>query len=397
MRFVFLNRFYWPDEPATAQLLADLAEALAARGHAVTIIASRPGNPSAPLVETHRGVLIRRVRGTRWSRFGLAGKAVDFATFYFAALTRLAFTAQRGDLVVALTDPPLIGIGAWLVARACGARIIHWVQDIYPEVAITLTGYEWPRVFRPLRNLAWRHSDACVTLGADMAAVLARAGVAASKIILSPNWAPAGLTPQPAHAARLLRAEWNLTGKFIALYSGNFGRVHDLEPLLEVAKHLRAHPHIALVFVGAGAQRAALIAEAQRRDLANVHFHPSQPRAHLAESLALGDVHFVTLRPGCETSVFPSKLYGIAAIGRPVVFVGPRDCELARLVRVQNFGLAFTRDEAPGIAAALVTLSAAPADCARLSAAALAFAHATGGADRAARDWAALAEAIVTI
>ncbi|MDB6128012.1 MAG: glycosyl transferase group 1, partial [Verrucomicrobia bacterium] len=188
-RIIFVNRFYWPEEPATAQLLTDLAEAMASAGHRVTVIASHSRRRGVVRAEVRHGVEIRRVRGTRWASGGGLGKAVDFLTFYLGACLMLLFTARKGDAVIALTDPPLIGVGAWIAARMRGARVFHWVQDIYPEIAMELTGHRWLAVARPLRNLAWRHADGCVVLGADMGAVLVQAGVPPEKITLSPNWA----------------------------------------------------------------------------------------------------------------------------------------------------------------------------------------------------------------
>jgi glycosyltransferase involved in cell wall biosynthesis len=394
VRFVFINRFYWPEEPATAQLLTDLAQALAAEGHKIVVITSRPG-AGALRRELQGGVQIERVRSTRWAaRRGLLGKAVDFASFYLGALLALARTANRGDIVVALTDPPLIGIGAWPVARLRGAKLVHWIQDIYPEIAVALTGHTWLGVVSPMRNLAWRRAEACVTLGTDMAGLIRAAGVKAHQLTVIPNWAPSGLTTQPATAAASLRDAWGLAGKFVVLYSGNLGRVHDLEPLLDVAHHLRAHAHIVLLFVGSGAQLAPLKAAAAQRGLNNVQFRPPQPRATLATSLALGDVHLVTLRPGCERSVFPSKLYGICAIGRPVFFVGPADCELARLVREGGFGRTFTRAATLDLAQNLSALAIAPVEREQLGRAAATFAARSGNATTAAQRWINLAAAL---
>ena len=387
MRLIFLNRFYWPEEPATAQVLTDLAEALAAAGHEVTIITSRPSGNGAPSRETKSGVAILRVRATRWHRLGLPGKAVDFLTFYLSALARLTFASQRGDTVVALTDPPLLGIGAWLVARLCGAQIFHWVQDVYPEIAAVLAGQRWLSVVTPLRNLAWRRADGCVTLGTDMAATLAQAGVAPARIAVIPNWAPAGLTVQSSNAADSLRAAWQLEGKFVVAYSGNLGRVHDLDPILDVATALRDEGDIAFVFIGGGAQRTRLEALAAGRGLSNVQFQATQPRAQLAGSLAVGDLHLITLLPGCERLVFPSKLYGATAVGRPVIFIGPRDCEITRLVETRGFGRAFTRTEIAAIAAAIRQLRSEPNVLSRLSAAATNFGQEHSGPDRATADW----------
>ena len=386
-RIVFLNRYYWPEEPATAQLLTDLAEALAANGHPVTVIASRPAGSALRSAEIHRGVVIRRVSGTRWARVGLPGKAMDFLTFQVGALWELLFTARQEDTIVALTDPPLLGVGVWLIARLCGARVFHWVQDIFPELAAKLTGQRWLVVLQPLRNLAWRRSDGCVTLGVDMAATIARAGVPSSKITVSPNWAPAGLAGAPREATDTMRAAWGLTGKFVIAYSGNLARVHELAPVLDVAEALRAETAIAFVFIGHGAQRQSLEAGATRRGLVNLRFHPPQPRDRLAVSLTLGDLHLVTLRAGCEPFVFPSKLYGAAALGRPVIFIGPRESEMARLVEQRGLGRAFARDDVAAIAATIRQWQAEPSRLAPLSAAATAFGREHAGPARAVKDW----------
>ena len=92
--------------------------------------------------------------------------------------------------------------------------------------------------------------------------------------------------------------------------------------------------------------------------------------------MGVGDVHLVTLRPGCERYVFPSKLYGVAAVGRPVIVVAPSACELARLVAEHGFGRAFDRSAIAALATEIRTLAADPAECERRSAAAIRFAQA---------------------
>jgi glycosyltransferase involved in cell wall biosynthesis len=385
MSVVFVNRFYWPDETATAQLLTDLAEGLAAQGRTVTVITSRPPDQSAS--ESRRGVRILRIGSTRARGTGLAAKALDFATFFAGATARLLGAARRGDAIVALTDPPLIGAGAWLVARLRGARCFHWVQDIYPEVALALTGRPELRVLSPWRDRAWRGAAGCVTLGRSMAGVLTQAGVAPGRIRVLPNWAPAGLGPPGLDEVGALRAGWGLIGKFVVGYSGNLGRVHDLESVLRLAAALADTPEIVFLFTGGGPQRLALEEAARSRGLANVQFRPAQPRAALAASLGASDLHLVTLRPGCEDYVFPSKIYGIAAVGRPVLFLGPLGCEPARTVTAAGFGRAFSPEQVPAAAAFLRSLCAAPATGSPLRAAALRFSAAGGNAQAAAAAW----------
>ncbi len=427
MKVLFVNRFYWPETPATGQLLTDLAEGLVGLGWEVTVITSA-ASAEAPTRQVHRGVKILRVTGTRWARHGTFGKAIDFGTFYFGALWRVLREAQRGTRVIPMTDPPMVGVGVGWAASCRRARMVHWIQDIYPEIAIELFGHRWLRVLRPLRNLAWRSADACVTIGSDMAKALTTAGVRGERTVIVPNWGPAGVAPlerasadtgciselsQPgatpergssqaaagdlalrALPMRLssdlhsdsqrqlgetptsaLRREWGLTGKFVVAYSGNLGRVHDLESVVALAETLRNEPEIAVILVGDGAQRRALEAMARERALTNLTFHPPQPREGLRDTLAVGDLHLVTLRPGCENYVFPSKLYGIAAAGRPILFIGPTDCEVARCVIANGLGHVAVRGDIAAMAAAVRHLSSDSSACARHRAQCLHFAE----------------------
>jgi colanic acid biosynthesis glycosyl transferase WcaI len=391
MRVWFINRFYWPDEPATAQLLGDLAEALAARGWPVSVIASYPGDAPIPTEETRNGVEIHRLRGPRRGRTAVGGKLFDYLCFLLGAAWHALLALRRGDVVVAMTDPPMLGVVLWPMVALRRARLIHWTQDIYPEVAMALTprpALRWALgLLRGPRNFTWRHSAGCVTLGREMAGLIGRNGIAPDRIAVVPNWAPCGLGLPSAEAVQNQRSEWQLAGKFVVVYSGNLGRVHDLEPVLAVAEALRDAPDIVFLFIGTGPRQGSLAAQVRARGLPNVCFHPPQPRAQLGAALAAGDLHLVTLRPGCQTVVFPSKLYGIAAVARPLVFIGPLDCELAALVRDQALGFAFARDETVAIAACLRRLATAPDECRALGAAAAGFHRREDGLARALAIW----------
>jgi len=385
-RLIFVNRFYWPEEPATSQLLTDLAQALAneaeqeaprgqneqnqenAQHHhtrpappEVLVLTSRRRN--LPRRETHQNVRIIRLGPTRRDSPTLLSRALDLTCFLLATLLTLARHTRRGDTVVLLTDPPLLGLFATPLLRLRRARIIHWVQDIYPEIAAKLSGQHWLRVLRPLRDWSWRKAHATVTLGHDMAAVLTAARVAPERIHTIPNWALPELREAPPAEIAALKATWPapLADKFIVLYSGNLGRVHDLPPILEIAAVLRdTAPHIAIVFVGRGAQQAPLRAAAHARALTNIHFLPPAPRAQLSASLSAGDLHLVTLKPGCEHYVLPSKLYGITAVARPLLFIGPRTCSLFKEVAETGIGLSFARDETSAAANAIRALADSP-------------------------------------
>lgn len=397
MRIFFVNRFYWPAEPATAQLLTDLSEALAARRWAVTVITGNV-DPSLPQRERRHGVDIVRVGAPMGRSQNLMRRAWDFFGFHAAVLPALRRELHTGDIVVALTDPPLVGLTAARIAAARGAHLVNWVQDIYPEVVAAVKPTFATRLlvslFRPWRDRAWRKSAANITLGPGMASLLTAAGVENGKIHLIANWAPRGVAVPPPETVHALRAEWEIANRFVIGYSGNLGRVHDLGGLLDVAAQLQADTRFLFLFIGGGAEFSALQAASQRRRLENVRFLPPQPRRILSASLAAADVHIISLRQGCERVVFPSKLYGIAAVGRPVLFLGPPQSDIARAIADIGMGGVFAPRHAAGIAAFLRELASSVSQQRQCSDAALRFHAANGGSERAADQWDALLRTI---
>ena len=118
-----------------------------------------------------------------------------------------------------------------------------------------------------------------------------------------------------------------------------------------------------------------------------MRFLPAQPRAALASSLSAADIHLVTLKPGCESAVFPSKLYGVAAVGRPVLFIGPRNSEIAQLVSARRMGLVFERTELDSLADALRQLASDRVARAELARNAGRFHNESRGLERALDFW----------
>ncbi len=394
MRIWLVNRFYWPDEPATAQLLGDLAEGLAARGHEVHVLTSRSMRAGGADSATRRGVSVHRMPTRLLPGDHLPARAVAFIVFLVSSLWLLCRWLRPGDRLVALTDPPLLGFICRLAAGARRALLFQWVQDIHPEVAIRVLDappFDLPlKALLPLRNLSWRASVCCVAPSAGMAAHITRITPARPALVLH-NWAPAGLRPAPVDAARLWRETHDLQDRFVLMYSGNLGRVHDMAPIAALLWHLNDCPSVHLVVVGRGAGLSTLREECARKGvLGQVTFLPPCPREELALSLSSADLHLVTLAAGCENLVFPSKLYGIAAVGRPVLAIAPEDSDLVRLVRENGLGLSGPASSAASLALGVKALIESPARHATHCAAALRFLQATGDARSAVLFWESL-------
>lgn len=378
-KLIFVNRYFHPDHSATSQMLSDLAFALAEQGEfAVHVVTSRQryGDAAAdlPAKETVRGVTVHRVWTSRFGRRNLRGRAMDYASFYWSAAGVLWKLADRRSIVVAKTDPPLVSVFAAGIARLKGARLINWIQDLFPEVAESLgiTAVKGPagRFVRELRNRSLKLADTNVAIGDTMRDRLLREGISGHGIRIIHNWADeAGITPvEPA--ANPLRKEWGLDGQFVVGYSGNLGRGHDFGTLLEAAEALRDRPGLRFLIIGGGAQLAAVRAAVAARKLDSFVFRPYQPREALSASLSAADVHLVSLRPELEGLIVPSKFYGIAAAGRPVLFIGSRRGEIARMIAAAGCGFTVSEGDAAALRDRILELAGDPRLCRSLGEAA---------------------------
>lgn len=337
-RVVFVNRYFHPDHSATSQIASDLAFHLAARGWEVAAVTSRQryDDPRARLESgTEHGVLIERVWSTRFGRAGLAGRALDYATFYLSAF--LALLGHRRAVVVAMTDPPLMSV----IAAVASKRVVNWVQDLFPEVAESL-GIRAPRLLRVLRDWSLRRARVNVVLGDLMAERVPNA-------VVIHNFADAGLAPQPRPAG----------DAFVVGYSGNLGRAHEFETIMGAMQRL---PEVRFLFTGGGAQLDVM----KRTAGANATFRPYATREELSASLSAADAHLVSLKPSLEGMIVPSKFYGVLAVGRPVLFVGARDGELARIIDEHHCGMAIETGDVDGLVNAIRKLAGDRAEAAAM-------------------------------
>jgi colanic acid biosynthesis glycosyl transferase WcaI len=368
-RVVFVNRYYFPDLSATSQMLTDLAEALACSGTNVEVICCRQLYEDArarlPARQMIRGVTVLRVATTRFGRGRLFGRALDYLSFYITAALKLLRVLRRSDVLVVKTDPPLLSIVGAIVAACRGAHLINWLQDIFPEVASRVAPSPLPRMLEAIlcamRDRSLAVARANVVLGTRMRDYLIARGLAPGRIRISENWAdPATISPLPA-AQSALRRELGLEDCFVVAYSGNLGRAHDIDTLLRAGELLATDANIAFLMIGGGVNMRMLANQVRARGLGNFRFLPYQPRGRLRDSLSAADVHLVSLLPCLEGLIVPSKLYGILAAGRPVVFIGDPDGELPRIIRDAGVGVSIATGDAVGLCAALGGLREDPA------------------------------------
>jgi colanic acid biosynthesis glycosyl transferase WcaI len=354
---LLINQYYPPSDAPTGLLLADLAERLARDGHRVRVLAGRRAyeDPRRTFAarEGRAGVDVRRLRTIGVRRCGAAWRSVEYASFLAAVGWRL-FSTRRPDVIVTLSTPPMLATFVVLAARIRRTRSVYWVMDVYPDIAFALGVLSETslagRILARLARFAAAHASVVVALGERMAEVLAAQGARTVESV--PNWLAGPEVPRDVDA-RALGDEWGWTGQLVVLYSGNLGLAYEFDTAIRAADLLRDRPDVRFAFVGRGARRDEIESQVRRRGLKNVELREPLPRERLALGLAAGDLHLVTLRVEAAGLLVPSKIFGTLAAGRPTLYVGPADSEVARIVRDAGCGVQIDPGDADGLARAI--------------------------------------------
>ena len=349
-----LNQYYWPGVEATANLLADLCEALA-EDYDVTVVTGRvQGRDDLPSDEIVNGVRVLRTRSAAYDRTKLHLRAVNYVTYLADSLVR-SLLRRKPDLVLCMTDPPIVGDLGVVVARARGAPLLVISEDVFPEIATELGRLTNPVLVRVLARLVsfyLRRADAIVAIGERMRERLVAKGAPAERVSVIANWVDTtAITPQPRDN-QWSRGE-ELQNRFVVMHSGNVGHAQNLDMLILATTYLRDLDDLTVPVIGFGARHLEVQQLAARLEADPVRFLEYQPREALSESLSAAHVHYVGLAKGLSGYVVPSRLYGILSAGRPVIVAADADSETARLVEAVGCGVVVPPDRPDLVASAI--------------------------------------------
>lgn len=403
MRVLLLNLYFPPDTSATAKSADAIVRALA-QTHQVTVLCGRPSydpaerrpwklwqaerfevqcasaqpDPGGNSAAAAASFTVIRVGSTDYPRLRMKLRVLNYLTYTKLAALRSLFIPC--DAIFAMTDPPFNGITAAFLAALKGKPLVYDIQDMYPDMAVAgsivkpgLLARFWERLHR----WALRRAARVIVLGEDMRARVvykdpASKGIDASKVFIVRS----GVEPADSSAAtpsanaalnpeviRAIRANF----RFVLLHAGNLGFYGAWDTIIAAARQLEGH-NIGVVFVGGGAERARL--ESLAAGAANIRFLDFFPARAIPSVLAAPDAHIVTIKPGLEGVVVPSKMFGIMAAGKPILAVAPATTDVATLGARHGFAICSDPANPAELASAIRNMAANSAQVAAMGQAA---------------------------
>ncbi|HEY4393393.1 MAG TPA: glycosyltransferase family 4 protein [Polyangia bacterium] len=371
-RLLLAYHFFHPDDVVSARIFSDFAVEQQRRGWEVSVVTSNRScfDPARtyPPFEDWNGIQIHRVFRPPWTQarpFQRLGNSGWMTAAWLYQIARLG----SFDAVVVGSDPAFCAsLGRGLRRLLPGAALVHWCFDVYPEAIAAEGGNAAVRALVPIarRLMKWSYGayDELVDIGPRMRERLAEYGPEAQRTAVP--WALAE-PPGPALAEPRARATLYPRAKLALLYSGTMGRAHDHRAFLALARACRGRSgdEVGFCFSSRGNRQDELRAAVTPAD-SNVTFVPFADEQALEDRLGAADLHLVSLQPEWAGIVVPSKFFGSLAVGRPVLYAGPGDSEIARWVAEYDVGLTLHGDAALGpIVDRLHGLIADPAALAR--------------------------------
>lgn len=341
-----MSELYYPEDSATGYYITRTAEALAPQCR-VEVLSAQPTyrarGTRAPADEIVNNVHIHRCAATTFNKDVLFFRFLNILTISISLFFNAVLKIRRNDVVLVVTNPPTLPFVALFACALRGAKVVLRIEDVYPEAMIA-AGILRKRsmtvkVIDRFHRYLYRKVDHILVLGRDMRRLVeGKVRGRSEAISVVTHWADTDQIKPLGRRGNALLGRLGLSDKFVIQYSGNMGRTHDLEILIECARTLQENPTVHFLFIGSGAKEPWLRKEAREQGLKNVTILPPQPRSTLAESLNACDVAVISFVEGMSGVSVPSRMYNILGAGKPIIAVADRDSELVQVVEEAQIG-----------------------------------------------------------
>ena len=361
---LILSQHYWPESFRINEIAQSLREA----GCDVSVLTGQPNYPDGAVFPGYRatgwgreqhpaGYTIHRVPLRPRGGGGARRLVANYLSFIAAGCLwgPWLLRGRRIDVVFVYgTSPILQAIVGMLLRRTHGARLVTWVQDLWPQ-SLEATGYvRSPRTLAAVAAVVrwiYRHNDLLLVQSpAFLPAVRAMAGATPVEVHANPGERAFDAPPSGQPPALTLPQGFNV------VFAGNLGTAQALDTVVEAARLLQGEPGIRFVLVGSGSRSAWLQQQAQGLDnlLLVGRFAAEQMPGILAQASAL----LVSLvRSPIMSLTIPSKVQAYLAAGRPVI--ASLDGEGARVILDAGAGVACPAEDAQALAQAVRQLGQA--------------------------------------
>lgn len=260
-------------------------------------------------------------------------------------IKKYLFSLSETVDVLYFTNPPLSYLWADKMEHRFG--IVEY--DIYPDALVNVKCPSFIMKWWTKRNKdIFNKSVNIITLSDGMRDQLTQY-VEADKIKVIYNWGVNDDIKRIALEDNTFVKKLNLTDKFVVMYSGNIGYTHNVETIIDVASRCKNKNNIVFLIIGDGGKKSTLLKRVKNDKLDNVIFSDYLPAEDVKYSMSCANLGVVTLTEETANVSVPSKTYNLLSYGIPLLSIAPKQSELGRIIKKNNCGASFEKDNIDGI------------------------------------------------
>lgn len=363
MKVLILSEFFYPDKSSTPKVLTELAEDLVEYGLDVEVITSKTSykgeNSNFKTREVYKDIVINRVNSTELNRNSYIGRIVNYITFLISTSIKV-ITKKDYDCILMVSNPPVLPIIGYIVNKFKKKPYIYLLHDVYPDIAVKVGAIKENglvfKVMSYINNKIFNSASKVIVLGKDMKQNLLDKRVDEEKIEIITNWADKEKIYR-GNKINDFSIKEGISQNFNIVYTGNIGRFHDIETILDTANKLKDNSKVNFIFVGDGYKKQQIEDYKKENSLSNIKLMGYKYGETYNKLLNASDVFITTLDKGIEGLGVPSKTYSYMAAGKPIIAIMNSCSEIGSLVEDKNLGIRINSGESDKIVEFITKIS----------------------------------------
>lgn len=363
MKVLILSEFFYPDKSSTPKVLTELAEDLVEYGLDVEVITSKTSykgeNSNFKTREVYKDIVINRVNSTELNRNSYIGRIVNYITFLISTSIKV-ITKKDYDCILMVSNPPVLPIIGYIVNKFKKKPYIYLLHDVYPDIAVKVGAIKENglvfKVMSYINNKIFNSASKVIVLGKDMKQNLLDKRVDEEKIEIITNWADKEKIYR-GNKINDFSIKEGISQNFNIVYTGNIGRFHDIETILDTANKLKDNSKVNFIFVGDGYKKQQIEDYKKENSLSNIKLMGYKYGETYNHLLNASDIFITTLDKGIEGLGVPSKTYSYMAAGKPIIAIMNSCSEIGSLVENKNLGIRINSGESDKIVEFITKIS----------------------------------------
>lgn len=273
-----------------------------------------------------------------YNRTSSIKRILTWSLAFLKALFLIKLKYRKADLFL-VSNPPL----TLFIPFFCRNNYSILVYDVYPDAFVEFNILKPDsliiRLWKRANRKVFKNAEKIFTITDGMRKRIAEYNDL-HRIEVVPVWTDNDFFKPIRRNDNFFIREHELEDKFIVMYSGNLGKSHPVERILDIAKNIN-NEKIYFLIIGEGEKFDFIEQQIKLSSLKNIRLLPWQPTQMLPYTFSSADISVVTLGKEASDLSIPSKTFNFMSLGVPIMGICNENSALSNLIQEYEIGISF--------------------------------------------------------